>query len=121
MMHISRKILRSLILREIKSSLSNLNRLVESALVSKMISGKDPAEIASGISKIKDLDGMILNALKDKSGFKSAMSKLDDEQSNLLVSVLGQLRGSLAPSTFTKLKKEIIEANPDLKDKMSAM
>ena len=110
-----------MILREIKSSLNGLDRLLESEIISKMISGKDPSDIANSISKIKNLDGVILKAIKDGKDFKSVISKLDDEKSTMLIDVMGQLRGSLAPSTFTRLKKEIIEANPKLKDKMSAM
>ena len=120
-MNISRKILRSLILSEVRSSLKNLNRLAESELISKMISGKDPAEIADSISKIKNLDDMVLSALKDEEGFKDAISELDEEKSDLLVNVMGQLRASLAPSTFNKLKELIIDGNLDLKDKMSSM
>tara|TARA_Y100000310_G_C20700775_1_gene829657 strand:- start:5639 stop:6001 length:363 start_codon:yes stop_codon:yes gene_type:complete len=120
-MNISRKILRSLILNEIRSSLKNLNRLAESDLILKMISGKDPEEIADSISKIKNLDDMILAALQDEEGFKDAISELDEEKSDMLVNVLGQLRASLAPSTFNKLKELIIDGNLDLKDSLSSM
>jgi len=120
-MTISRKILRSLILREIKASLGNLGALLESDLISKMISGKDAKEIASKISDIKNLDALVLQALKNEKGFKAAVSSLDEEKSKLLVGVLGQLRGSLASSTFNRLKDLVSDANPELKDSMSSM
>ena len=120
-MIMSRKLLRSLILREAKASLGNLGALLESDLISKMISGKDAKEIASKISDIKNLDSLVLQALKNEKSFKDAISSLDEEKSKLLVGVLGQLRGSLTSSTFNRLKGLISDANPDLKNSMSSM
>ena len=106
-MLVSRKIIKRLVLREIRSIMGNKNLVFESDLLDNLVDGEDADSIVEKIKKIKNVENIILIALKDTSGqtaFRDAILKLDDEKKQLVLDVFGKLRGILTPSTFEKLK-----------------
>jgi hypothetical protein len=104
-MNISRIILRKMIVREVKNILTNPQTLYESDFVSKLTSGENIDSIMATIQKLgNDLDDIVIDSIKDnEETIKVAVSNLDEKKRDLLVDVLGILRGSLRSSTFTRL------------------
>ena len=106
-MIISRAIVRKMILREVKNALNDPDVLLESGLIDRLTSDTDATAIVAKIKKVPGIDTIILLALsseENKRNFASAITKLDKVKTQLILDVMGKLRGVLSPSTFEKLK-----------------
>ena len=117
-MNISRKILRAVILNEIKRVLSN-DHLIEGLI--DRLAAADSDEIDSIIQSAKDQAGeeyldSIIRSSVNVEGFAENISEIDDEA---LIAVFGKVRGSLTGSAIKILKDSLITAKPSLKGKLS--
>lgn len=103
-MKVSRILLRKMIVREVRSVLTNPKKLYESDFVSKLTSGEDVDSVMKTISDLNGLDDIVIDAIKgNEKAMRDAVKNLDNEKKELLYKVIGKLRGSLRASTFTKL------------------
>ncbi|MAF25696.1 hypothetical protein CL634_09020 [bacterium] len=119
-MRLSRLLLRKLILSEIKSVLSDKNKL---NLIFGLLSSDD---IIGKIEKIKkDYDVSILDDIINLETLEKdvslLLSKLEDVEDSKLAELLGQIRNSITPSTFNRIKEIMVKERPSLSDLTQSM
>ena len=112
-MKITRSIIRKIILREVRKVSEDPSRL--QGLVTSL-SGMSVKEMLDSIGETEIVD-YVEAISSDEDAIRDIWSNLDDTQKQNLVDFLGQVRGSIQPSLYTKIKDTL--SNIDSKIKLA--